>query len=199
MGVNWAYGKVWAHILGFMLFQFLLMQLVPGKAYVGPEAVGETTNIPHYCDNGFRCFWISMGILGTALYLRVLDGLWIYQHLGAIYMALNIFGLAFCTFLYLKGKHFTKNWDLRVQPTPEMPNPDMLLKEQNWLLKFYDGVETYPFVKNLPFGLGDCKIEVPKLIRCLTALPINKPFYSNFFPDSSNSRLKKTFFQSTIT
>lgn len=90
-------------ILGiYAAFQLCLMKLVPGKPFEGP--VTPMGNIPIYKNNGLACFLITMAsfVLGGYVF-HFFSPTILYDHLGPIFGALNLFSLFFCLFLYLKG------------------------------------------------------------------------------------------------
>ena len=128
--------NAWKIAMGFMIIQLILMLTVPGKKYDGPEAKGEHTNWPTYYDNGFTCYCMTMILVVACIYLGYIDGLYIYNELGNIFVMLDVFGLAFCTFLYIKGRYFTQNMQKRANWAQ--------LGDSGFITDFYDGIETYP-------------------------------------------------------
>src|SRR5690606_25892221 len=82
----------WKIIGCFAAFQLLLMKVVPGKQYFGP--ITPKGNTPVYKDNGISSFVITM----VSFYLAAFQFHWfspaiLYNHLGEILGALNLFSL----------------------------------------------------------------------------------------------------------
>lgn len=92
----------WKIIAIYASFQLLLMKIVPGKPFEGP--ITPMGNIPIYKNNGLACFLITMASFGlcTSVF-HFFPAAILYDHLGAIFGALNLFSLFFCLFLYVKG------------------------------------------------------------------------------------------------
>jgi 7-dehydrocholesterol reductase len=120
-------------ILGFSLFQILLMKYVPGDKYEGP--LTDKLVRPMYVDNGFRCFVLTM----ITYFLLVVSGFVSGSYLIGIYpnviITLNVYGLIVATLLYFKGKYY----------------PNCLSREITGSLvrDFYVGTELYPKVWDL--------------------------------------------------
>lgn len=130
----------------FLVFQACLMLLVPGRAYQGPPAPGETVTVPVYRDNGFRCFLLTMAATVATYGSGIASATQFYEHLGNTIGFLNIFGVLFCAVLYVKAWLFS-------------PESWALSRHLPWLRSFYDGVETYPLVGplNLKFWTN-CRV-----------------------------------------
>ena len=119
----------WKIIGIFAAFQLLLMKIVPGKPFLGP--VTPQGNVPVYKANGLACFLFTIGSYLIAAYgLKWFSPTIIYDHLGPILGALNIFSLVFCLFLYFKGMY--------------RPSSSDCGSSGNCLFDYYWGTELYP-------------------------------------------------------
>jgi 7-dehydrocholesterol reductase len=90
-------------ILGtFAAFQLVLMKLIPGKTFYGP--VTPKGNTPVYKANGTACFLITFFtfLLGSYVFHWFSPTI-VYDNMGPMLGALNLFSLGLCFFLYLKG------------------------------------------------------------------------------------------------
>ncbi|MBM3193377.1 MAG: 7-dehydrocholesterol reductase [Chlamydiae bacterium] len=119
----------WSVIAIFSLIEILLMKIVPGKIYFGPTtAMG---NRPVYKQNGLACFLITLALFfGCSIYIPSFNPALFYTHMGEFIGAMNLFSLAFCTFLYLKGRYFPSSSDHGIS--------------KNLVFDFYWGTELYP-------------------------------------------------------
>jgi 7-dehydrocholesterol reductase len=119
----------WALLGSFALFQLILMKIVPGKPFLGP--LTPQGNLPIYKANGLACYLITVavffiGAFGFGWFSPTI----IYDNLGPIFGALNLFSWAFCGFLYFKGKYFPSSTDCGSSGNP--------------LFDYYWGTELYP-------------------------------------------------------
>ncbi len=121
----------WKILASFAALQLVLMRVVPGKPFLGP--ITPKGNIPVYKANGFACYSITVAlfILGSFVFHWFSPTI-IYDHLGAMFGALNIFSLCFCLFLYFKGIFKPSSTDHGSTGNP--------------LFDFYWGTELYPRV-----------------------------------------------------
>ncbi len=121
----------WSVIAAFSFFEILLMKIVPGKTYFGPTTAGGNT--PVYKENGLACFLITITLfIGAATFFPTFNPALFYTHMGEFIGAMNLFSLAFCAFLYLKGRFFPSSSDHGVS--------------NNLIFDFYWGTELYPRV-----------------------------------------------------
>lgn len=121
----------WKIIGCFAAFQLFLMKAVPGKPFAGP--ITPKGNIPVYKANGVACFFITMAAFLVGSYqFQWFSPTIIYDNLGAILGALNIFSLLFCLFLYFKGIYAPSSTDAS--------------KTGNVFFDYYWGTELYPRV-----------------------------------------------------
>lgn len=138
----WGSTIAWKIIFGFMVFELLLMRFLPGKAFHGP--LTSNGNVPIYKANGILAFLITVSTFCIATFgLNLFSANLLYDHLGAILGALNIFSLLFCVLLYLKGRYFPSSTDSGVS--------------NNSLFDYYWGTELYPQVLGL---------HIKKFIAC---------------------------------
>lgn len=119
----------WKILAVFAAFQLFLMKVIPGKPFVGP--VTPKGNIPVYKANGIACFFITVVTFIIATYkLHWFSPTIIYDNMGPLLGALNLFSLVFCFFLYLKGIYKPSSTDCGVTG--------------NFLFDYYWGSELYP-------------------------------------------------------
>ena len=145
--------NVWSHtnigsqfalmvIGGYMLFQLVLMVLVPGPRAVGPPTVNG--NIPVYKDNGFRIFLITMvTFAGLTYYLKTFTPYspsMVYDNFGDLLATMNVFALLFCVLLYLKGVFAPSTSDSGSTGNPVMD--------------YYWGTELYPRIFGIDIKVG---------------------------------------------
>lgn len=122
--------EAWQLILGFMAFELALMRLVPGKefrAHLTPAG-----NVPVYTANGMQCFVITLAAFCAGSYYGIFQPSRVYDKFGEILSSLNVFSLAFCLMLMLKGYYAPSSTDSGTNTT--------------WVLDYYWGVELYPRV-----------------------------------------------------
>jgi 7-dehydrocholesterol reductase len=135
-----------AQILGFwILFQGLLLALLPGKTHLGP--VTPTGKQPRYKLNGVPAWFVTH----VGLFLAWRLGWWspstVYRELGAILLLLCLFALVFCAFLYWKGRSYPTTTDA--------------VYTGHFLFDFFQGVELHPtlFGVNLK-QLCNCRLSM---------------------------------------
>lgn len=129
-------------ISGYMLFQVILMKLVPGPRAEGP--ITPNGNIPVYVDNGFRIFLITMATFaGLTYYLKTYTPYspsLVYDNFGDLLATMNAFSMLFCVGLYFKGLLAPSTTDSGTSGNP--------------LFDYYWGTELYPRI----FGI-DVKVS----------------------------------------
>lgn len=119
----------WSVIATFSLIEIVLMKIVPGKTYFGPTT--PMGNRPVYKENGLACFLITLALFfGCCTFIPSFNPSLFYTHMGEFIGAMNLFSLAFCTFLYVKGRYFPSSSDHGVS--------------NNLIFDFYWGTELYP-------------------------------------------------------
>ena len=138
----WGSAIAWEIIACFVIFQLTLMRFLPGKAFNGP--ITPKGNLPVYKENGFLAFLITMTVFCLASFgLKLFPATILYDNLGSIFGALNLFSLIVCVALYVKGHFFPSSTDSGLT--------------HNFLFDYYWGTELYPHV----FGWN-----IKKLITC---------------------------------
>lgn len=119
----------WTIIVCFILFQYLLIRLLPGKTFYGP--ITPKGNIPQYQDNGFLAFIITVAsFCFFSFNLHWFPATLIYDNFAAILGALNSLSLCLCLLLYFKGKYFPSTSDSGVTG--------------NIIFDYYWGTELFP-------------------------------------------------------
>ena len=132
----------WKIIFGFIIFQILLMQFLPGKNFLGP--ITPKGNVPVYKANGFLSFIVTISVFCfLSFYLKLFSASIIYDNFGFILGALNIFSLLICLLLYFKGRFAPSSSDSGTSG--------------NIIFDYYWGTELFPRV------LG---CHVKRLITC---------------------------------
>lgn len=128
---------------GYMLFQIVLMVLVPGPRAEGPPT--PNGNIPVYKDNGFRIFLITMAtFVGLTYYLKTYTPYspsMVHDNFGDILATLNVFAALFCVILYLKGIFAPSSSD-----SGSTGNP---------IMDYYWGTELYPRIFGIDIKVGE--------------------------------------------
>ncbi|WP_131794756.1 7-dehydrocholesterol reductase [Fluoribacter gormanii] len=127
----WGSSIAWKIILIFTVFELVLMRILPGKKFEGP--ITPKGNIPVYKENGVLAFIVTMTSFCIASFgLNLFSASILYDNLGALFGALNLFSLILCVFLYLKGRFFPSSTDSGTT--------------NNILFDYYWGTELYPQV-----------------------------------------------------
>eukprot|EP00908_Phaeocystis_cordata_P000890 Transcript_10970.p1 GENE.Transcript_10970~~Transcript_10970.p1 ORF type:complete len:477 (-),score=225.75 Transcript_10970:116-1546(-) len=129
-----------------LVFNFvaLLIYWWPGKTEYGPVTING--HQPEYADNGVAhsvLFTLSF-LAGSDLFLGWYKLSVLYDHFPATIGALNFFGLAFCAFLYAKGRYFPSG-------------PDSGTSGHGPCFDYYWGMELYPRVGG---------VDVKKFVNC---------------------------------
>ncbi len=127
--VFWGSATAWKIIFCFTVFQLVIMRLLPGKEFNGP--ITPKGNVPVYKENGALAFITTMLVFCVASFgLNLFPAAILYDNLGALFGALNLFSLIFCVFLYVKGRFFPSTTDSGIT--------------NNMLFDYYWGTELYP-------------------------------------------------------
>jgi 7-dehydrocholesterol reductase len=126
----------------FAAFQLVLLRVLPGSEFLGP--VTPTGARPRYRQNGVLAWAVTHGaFFGLSLGAGLFSAGILWDELGPMLMTLVPFALAFCLFLYLKGRFAPTSTDRSVTG--------------NFLWDYYWGVELHPTL----FGLN-----LKQLINC---------------------------------
>jgi 7-dehydrocholesterol reductase len=119
----------WAILGTFAAVELLLMRVLPGKAFLGP--VTANGNVPAYKANGVPAFAVTLALFaGASFGLHLFSPTIIYDNFGGILGALNVFSVAFCAMLYLKGRFAPSSSDHGTSHNP--------------VFDYYWGTELYP-------------------------------------------------------
>jgi 7-dehydrocholesterol reductase len=129
-------------VLVFAVFEVILLQGLPGKAFEGP--ITPSGARPRYKLNGIAAWFVTHALFfGCSFGLHLFKAGIVWDHFGEILATLVLFALVFCLFLYFKGRYW---------PT----SPDRSLSG-NFIWDYYWGVELHPSL----FG-----INLKQLINC---------------------------------
>jgi 7-dehydrocholesterol reductase len=127
--VFWGSEIAWKMIFIFALFQLFLMKLLPGKTFYGP--LTPKGNIPVYKANGPQTYAVTLSVFCLCTFVfKIFPATLLYDHLGEMIGALNVFSLGFCALLYVKGR-----WSPSSTDSGTTGNP---------LFDYYWGTELYP-------------------------------------------------------
>lgn len=119
----------WQIIFSFIIFEFVLLKLTPGRIFYGPTT--PNGNTPVYKANGVLVFSITLAVFClSSFYFHFFSAAIIYDHFGEILGALNFFSLLLCVFLYLKGRYKPSSTDSGITG--------------NIVFDYYWGTELYP-------------------------------------------------------
>ncbi|CAM9554575.1 unnamed protein product [Ectocarpus fasciculatus] len=120
----------WKYILGFGIFEIVLMVGLPGKAFrANPTATGH---IPVYKANGMLSYLVTLATLCALVATDRLDPKNVYDKLGEIFTGLSVFSLFFVLLLTVKGLYF--------------PSTDDSGSNGSFLQNYWWGTELYPRV-----------------------------------------------------
>ena len=134
-----------AIIVGWVLAQLVLLRFLPGKWFDAP--ITPQGNQPRYRVNGIAAWLVThLGLL-----LGFFAGLWspasVYRQLGSLLVTLNLGALAFCGFLYWKGRRHPSSTDA--------------VYSGHFIFDFFQGTELHPTL----FGTS-----LKQLINCRVSM-----------------------------
>jgi len=112
----------------FALFQLFLMKAAPGKPFTA--TITPNGHRPVYKANGMQSYLITLATMMALDYWNIFDLALIYDNFGHILSSMNVFALAFCTLLLIKG-----------YVAPSGPDSGT---NGSLLIDFYWGTELYP-------------------------------------------------------
>jgi len=172
-----------AIILGYSLFQIIIMKILPGPRAEGP--VTPKGNIPVYCDNGFACYVVTMITFSILTYVLKQYGLSptvVYDHLGEFLITLTIYAALLCVVLMFKG------WYL--------PSTSDHGTTGHLVFDYYWGTELYPRIFGIDMKVfTNCRfgMTVWPLLVCIYAI---KSYELHGFVDSMwvSALLQMTYF-----
>jgi 7-dehydrocholesterol reductase len=133
-------------ILLFAVVEAVLLQWLPGTRYEGP--VTPAGNRPVYKLNGVAAWFVTHALFfGCSYGLGWFNAGIVWDHFGSILATLVPFALAFCLFLYFKGRYRPTTQDRSVSG--------------NFIWDYYWGVELHPtlFAVNLK-QLVNCRLSM---------------------------------------
>jgi 7-dehydrocholesterol reductase len=119
---------VWKWIGTFLLFQIMILKLVPGKPFIGN--VTPQGNRPVYRANGLQCYFLTLATTAAVHCYGVFDLGQVYDHYGEILSSLNVLSWILCFTLFVKGHTFPSSTDSGTTGS--------------LLYDFYWGMELYP-------------------------------------------------------
>lgn len=121
----------WAIIIAFIIFEFSLLKLLPGKTFHGP--ITPKGNVPVYKANGVMAFITTITVFCiSSFYFHFFPASILYDNLGAILGALNTLSLILCALLYIKGRFAPSSTDSGLSG--------------NLIFDYYWGTELYPML-----------------------------------------------------
>jgi 7-dehydrocholesterol reductase len=127
----WGSELAWKMIACFTLFELALMRWLPGSVFQGPMTAKG--NIPIYKANGVLAFIVTMLTFSMLSFgLKLFSAAQLYDNLGPLLGALNLFSLITCALLYIKGRFFPSSTDSEIS--------------HHFIFDYYWGTELYPQV-----------------------------------------------------
>ena len=121
--------EAWTILGVFSVVQLFLMKVVPGNRFEGP--ITPRGNVPIYKANGVPCYLITLALFCLCSFqLKLFSPTIIYDNFGPMIAALNLFSLAFCVVLLIKGR--------------AAPSSSDSGSTGNWVFDYYWGTELYP-------------------------------------------------------
>jgi 7-dehydrocholesterol reductase len=113
----------------FACVQLIFMKYLPGKSFNGPPT--PKGNIPVYKANGVSAYLATLFLFWSSTSLfHLFPATILYDHLGGILGALNLFSLFYCFFLYFKGRFAPSSTDCGTTG--------------HFIFDYYWGTELYP-------------------------------------------------------
>ena len=137
----WALGV----IASWVGLQGILLAVLPGRTHLGP--VTPTGRQPRYKLNGVAAWVVTHAGLAAAWGAGLWSPAVVYREFGSILMTLNVGALAFCGFLYWKGRRY--------------PSTSDAVYTGHALFDFFQGIELHPAL----FG-----INLKQLIICRVSM-----------------------------
>jgi 7-dehydrocholesterol reductase len=119
----------WAILAVYAATELLLMRALPGKRFLGP--VTANGNVPVYKANGVLAYAVTLALFaGGSWGLHLFSPSVVYDNMGGLLGALDVFSLGFCAMLYLKGRFAPSSSDGGSSGNP--------------VFDYYWGTELYP-------------------------------------------------------
>lgn len=132
-------------IASWVALQGILLAVLSGRTHLGP--VTPTGRQPRYKLNGVAAWVVTHGGLAAAWGAGLWSPAVVYREFGSILMTLNVVALAFCGFLYWKGRRY--------------PSTSDAVYTGHALFDFFQGIELHPTL----FG-----INLKQLINCRVSM-----------------------------
>lgn len=98
-----------SYILGFGALQAALQVLLPGQNFYGPPT--PRGNVPVYKSNGVLAYCVTIALFLLGWRTGAFDPGAVYDALGSMISTSNVFSLAFCAVLCVKGRHAPSSTD----------------------------------------------------------------------------------------
>ena len=130
-----------AILMGWFVAQGMLLAFLPGTKHLGPPT--PTGQQPTYRSNGVSAWFVTHGSLLAGWRLGLWSPATLYRELGPMLVILNASALAFCVFLYWKGRYYPSSTDA--------------VWTRQWAFDFFQGTELHPTL----FG-----INLKQLVNC---------------------------------
>mmetsp|Transcript_9693 Transcript_9693/g.17455 ORF Transcript_9693/g.17455 Transcript_9693/m.17455 type:complete len:477 (-) Transcript_9693:77-1507(-) len=93
--------EAWVIVGVFGGAEAVLQLVLPGKTFYGPTS--PKGNVPVYKANGMQAYCVTLALFFVVWKSGMYNPARVYDLLGEVFAALNIFSLCFCAFLNLKG------------------------------------------------------------------------------------------------
>jgi 7-dehydrocholesterol reductase len=134
-------------VLGWFAIQLALLVILPGKKFLGH--MSETGHRPEYKLNGVLNYFVSMFGYLACVKLGLINGGFLFDHMGSMLVSVSIIAPILIVFLYFKGKYAPSSKDCE--------------SSGNILTDLYWGVELYP---EFPFT----NLSFKQIINCRYAM-----------------------------
>jgi 7-dehydrocholesterol reductase len=129
-------------LFAFAFLEWALLRWLPGRDFEGPVTPSGVR--PRYRKNGVAAWLVTHTLfLGASYGLGLFDAGIVFDQFGALLATLVLFALAFCLFLYAKGRRW-----------PSSPDHGI---SGSFLWDYYWGVELHPRL----FG-----VDLKQLVNC---------------------------------
>lgn len=122
----------WLVVLGYLFSFAILGRILPGKVYDG-NPLANGTRLRYKC-NGLLATCVIVCILVTAHVYGYVDGTWVANNYGKLFVVANIFAFCLSTFLLIRGR---------------ICRPPNWLRSRSVLKDFVMGAELNPFLLGL--------------------------------------------------
>ena len=139
-------GVAAAMLAGFVFVQIVLLWVLPGRIHEGPVTPADSR--PCYRANGVAAFAVThLLYLGSSYGLGWFSASIVYDRLGELLITASLSCLAFCCYLYIRGRRAQASADTVVTG--------------NAVLDFFQGIELHPSIAG---------IQLKQLLNCRTGM-----------------------------